>query len=57
MLQRIEYLDVAKLIGLALVCFCHIPTQTGIFHIWVYSFHMPFYKKSSDTIVNSFHII
>lgn len=43
MLQRIEYLDVAKLIGLALVCFCHIPTQTGIFHIWVYSFHMPLF--------------
>lgn len=43
MLQRIEYLDVAKLIGLALVRFCHIPTQTGIFHIWVYSFHMPLF--------------
>lgn len=43
MLQRIYYLDIAKLIGLALVCFCHIPMSAGEFHIWVYSFHMPLF--------------
>lgn len=40
---RIAYLDVAKFIGLALVCFCHIPFPEGKFHIWVYSFHMPLF--------------
>lgn len=43
MSQRIGYLDIAKLIGLFLVCFCHIPVSTGEFHIWVYSFHMPLF--------------
>lgn len=33
----------AKLIGLVLVCFCHIPMPEGNFHIWVYSFHMPLF--------------
>ena len=41
--KRIEYLDVAKFIGLALVCFCHIPLPEGNFHVWVYSFHMPLF--------------
>lgn len=40
---RIDYLDVAKLIGLVLVCFCHIPLPEGNFHVWVYSFHMPLF--------------
>lgn len=43
MSQRIDYLDIAKLIGLVLVCFCHIPMPSGNFHIWVYSFHMPLF--------------
>lgn len=42
-MKRIEYLDVAKFIGLALVCFCHIPLPEGNFHVWVYSFHMPLF--------------
>lgn len=41
--QRIDYLDVAKFIGLLLVCFCHIPYPEGNFHVWVYSFHMPLF--------------
>lgn len=40
---RIDYLDVAKFIGLLLVCFCHIPMPEGNFHVWVYSFHMPLF--------------
>lgn len=40
---RIEFLDMAKFIGLILVCFCHIPYPEGNFHIWVYSFHMPLF--------------
>lgn len=40
---RIEFLDVAKFIGLVLVCFCHIPLPEGNFHVWVYSFHMPLF--------------
>ncbi len=43
MSQRIQYIGIAKLIGLALVCFCHIPMPEGMFHVWVYSFHMPFF--------------
>ncbi len=43
MSQRIGYIDTAKLIGLALVCFCHIPHTEGDFHIWAYSFHMPLF--------------
>ncbi|MCR1996566.1 acyltransferase family protein [Bacteroides acidifaciens] len=43
MSQRIDYLDIAKLIGLSLVCFCHIPLPEGDFHVWVYSFHMPLF--------------
>lgn len=41
--KRIVYLDVAKFIGLLLVCFCHIPMPEGNFHVWVYSFHMPLF--------------
>lgn len=41
--KRIDYLDVAKFIGLLLVCFCHIPMPEGNFHVWVYSFHMPLF--------------
>ncbi len=41
--RRVEFLDVAKFIGLVLVCFCHIPYPEGNFHIWVYSFHMPLF--------------
>lgn len=41
--HRIGYIDVAKFIGLILVCFCHIPYPEGNFHIWVYSFHMPLF--------------
>lgn len=41
--RRIDYLDVAKFIGLVLVCFCHIPFPEGNFHVWVYSFHMPLF--------------
>lgn len=41
--KRIEYLDVAKFVGLVLVCFCHIPFPEGNFHVWVYSFHMPLF--------------
>ncbi len=43
MLYRIQTLDIAKLIGLVLVCFCHIPLPEGNFHIWAYSFHMPLF--------------
>lgn len=43
MQKRVDYIDVAKLIALALVCFCHIPKPAGYFHIWVYSFHMPLF--------------
>lgn len=43
MAKRVEYLDVAKFIGLVLVCFCHIPYPEGKFHVWVYSFHMPLF--------------
>lgn len=58
MKNRIQYLDIAKLIGLALVCFCHIPIPEGNFHVWVYSFHMPlffilsgmFFKPESGSI-------
>lgn len=41
--KRIVYLDVAKFVGLVLVCFCHIPYPEGNFHIWAYSFHMPLF--------------
>lgn len=41
--KRVEYLDVAKFIGLVLVCFCHIPYPEGNFHVWVYSYHMPLF--------------
>lgn len=41
--KRIDYLDMAKFIGLVLVCFCHIPMPEGNFHVWVYSFHMPLF--------------
>lgn len=52
MSQRIVYLDVAKLVGLALVCFCHIPMPTGNFHVWVYSFHMPLFFLLSGMFFN-----
>lgn len=50
--HRIAYLDVAKLIGLGLVCFCHIPYPEGNFHIWVYSFHMPLFFIVSGIFFN-----
>lgn len=52
MSQRIGYLDVAKFIGLALVCFCHIPMPTGNFHAWIYSFHMPLFFLLSGIFFN-----
>ncbi len=59
--QRVEFLDVAKFIGLVLVLFCHIPYPEGNFHIWVYSFHMPlfffisgvFFSPEKFTVVKS----
>lgn len=40
---RIKSLDVAKFLGLLLVCYCHIPLNDGYFNTWAYSFHMPLF--------------
>lgn len=57
--QRINYLDVAKGIGILLMIFGHID-RGGIIQTWIYSFHMPLffivsgiisYKKISETTV------
>lgn len=40
---RNQVIDIAKLICLVLMVFCHIPNPTGLFPIWVCSFHMPFF--------------
>ena len=41
--DRIKYIDLARFIGLVLVLFCHIPMPEGIFHDFVYSFHVPLF--------------
>ena len=40
---RVKSVDVAKFLGILLVCYCHIPLNDGYFNTWVYSFHMPLF--------------
>lgn len=44
---RIKCIDVAKFLGLQLVCYCHIPLNDGYFNTWAYSFHMPLFFFAS----------
>lgn len=44
---RIKSIDVAKFLGLLLVCYCHVPLNDGYFNTWAYSFHMPLFFFAS----------
>lgn len=48
--KRLDYLDIAKGIGILLVVLGHIYGNDNNFHVWIYSFHMPlFYFISGIT--------
>ena len=42
-IKRNNTVDYAKIICLFLILFCHIPKSGGIFHNYVYSFHVPIF--------------
>ena len=41
--KRLDYLDIAKGIGILLVVLGHIYGNNNVFHVWIYSFHMPLF--------------
>lgn len=51
MKKRIEYVDIAKGIGILLVVFCHIMSKNDIYNI-IYMFHMPLFFFLSGITFN-----
>lgn len=59
MKERIEYIDIAKGIGILLVIAGHLFAYRGPISRWIFSFHMPLffilsgicYKMNSSTIL------
>lgn len=50
--QRIEWVDIARGIGVFLVILGHMPRVPGIIRLWIFSYHMPLFFVLSGYFAN-----